>query len=122
MWAMAAPAFQQAYTSAAISSGVIERLGLSSRVGQEPVMAAQMTRLFASSGMVCSLENAAGRLFFEAAPVPRARGVPAAIRNAASGKIAGICGRRAWFAAGNAARHPRRVKPDSIYKSGKVYE
>ena len=41
-WATAAPAFQQAYTSSAISSGVMGTLGLLALVGQAPVVATVM--------------------------------------------------------------------------------
>ena len=45
-WATAAPAFQQAYTSSAISAGVMGTLGLFSLVGQAPVVATVMMVLF----------------------------------------------------------------------------
>ena len=48
---MAAPAFQQAYTSSEISSGVMGTLGLLALVGQAPVVATVMIVLFFSSLM-----------------------------------------------------------------------
>ena len=48
---MAAPAFQQAYTSSAISSGVMGTLGLLALVGQAPVVATVMMVLFFKSLM-----------------------------------------------------------------------
>ena len=50
-WATAAPAFQQAYTSSAISSGVMGTLGLLALVGQAPVVATVMMVLFFKSLM-----------------------------------------------------------------------
>ena len=51
-WAMAAPAFQQAYTSSAISSGVMGTLGLLALVGQAPVVATVMIVLFFRSAIL----------------------------------------------------------------------
>ena len=47
-WATAAPAFQQAYTSSAISAGVMGTLGLFSFLGHAPVVATVMMVFFIS--------------------------------------------------------------------------
>ena len=52
---MAAPAYQQAYTSSAISDGVIGTLGLFSFLGHAPVTAAVIIVFFAIVNLSCLL-------------------------------------------------------------------
>ena len=51
-WATAAPAFQQAYTSSAISAGVMGTLGLFSFLGHAPVVATVMMVFFIAIHLV----------------------------------------------------------------------